>query len=216
MRPATAAVVAEQRPMRTARCHLVWSTRSAAYRSEARPGRHALQLAGETGDNPHQRRRPEDVTEPVNTVESLLPRPHTEPDGEQRLTDVVRGAIGRRGQPGACDREEQRGVRELSEWEVARPALLAAPPEIGDGHLSMFAGGLQRLLHSTEGDAVPDRGRAQGARRELCSGRAIQGVRGPGRPTHHGTAAVLCTQGRRDADRGDRGLARRQAKRRNS
>jgi hypothetical protein len=77
--------------------------------SAARPARHALQLAGETGDNPHQRRRPQDVTEPVNTVQSLLPRPHAESDSEHRPADVVRGAIGRRGQPGARDREEQRG-----------------------------------------------------------------------------------------------------------
>ena len=67
-------------------------------------------------------------------ADRLLQCPHGETEGEDRSADVVCGAAGRGGEPPAGEREEQRRVRELRDREAARPAHLAAPPKLGDGH----------------------------------------------------------------------------------
>ena len=54
------------------------------------------------------------------------------------------------------------------------------------------------------GDAVADRGRDEGARRQLRPGRPVQGVHGPRRQADHRPAAVLGPEGRADGDRSPR------------
>jgi hypothetical protein len=103
-------------------------------------GEPASQFASQSGDDPDQRAGTEEMTEPVDPVRRLLPSPHPEPDREDRPTDVVCGVIGCGRERPSSEREEQRRVRELCDWKAARPAQLAAPPELGDGHRVIVAG----------------------------------------------------------------------------
>ena len=77
---------------------------------------------------------PEEMTEPVRPVHRLLPCPHAEPEREDRTTDVVCGAIGYGGEPNPANARSSGGFGNCATGKAARPAHLAAPPKLGDGH----------------------------------------------------------------------------------